>query len=138
MTFTARLIRQDDKERCAEWVTNNPDIPREDKRMVDYPSALTICVEKDGEAVVYVPLHLQLFIGFLGFNPEIHPKDKARALRCAMDAAKRLCNATQVREIHVATMPDYPMGKWAVKHGFKDSEKHDLYWEVGDVFRREL
>jgi len=126
-------MQESDIEKFSKWIVSNPDIPDEDKRMIPYPSALTICIEKDGEPIMYVPLHFQLFIGFLGFHPEMSPKDKAGALKAAMQAAKRLCNACQVKEIHVATKPEYPMGKWAMKHGFIDSNKNDLYWEVGNV-----
>lgn len=133
MKFTARLMNESDIEELSHWATDNPDIPQEDKRVLDYPSAITICVEKDGKPIMYAPLHFQLFIGFLGFEPDMPPTDKARALKEAMAAARRLCKAMQVREIHVATKSEYPMGKWALKHGFKDSEKNDLYLEVNSV-----
>jgi hypothetical protein len=128
--FTARLIQEQDLEQCAGWIVDNPDIPAEDKRVLKYPTVLTLTIEKDGVPCLHIPLHMQMFIGFLGFNPEMDAKDKAHALRCAMQAAKQICKAFNVPEIHVATKAEYPIGRWAMKHGFNDSGKNDLYLEV--------
>lgn len=131
--ITARLLRESDIEPFSEWATDNIDIPSEDKRMLGYPSALTIAVEEDGKPVFFIPLQIAVQIGFLNFSPELTPLDKARVLREGMKAAKGLCKALEISEIHVATKPKYPMGKWAIKHGFKDSGKNDLYLEVNHV-----
>ena len=131
--YTTRLMRRGDIEQLASWVVDNQDIPAEDKRMIVYPSTFTICVERNDWPVLFVPLHRTLSIGFLGFNPDADAKDKSYALRAAMQSAKNTCDAMKISEIHVATMPDYPMGKWAMKHGFKDSGKHDLYWGLTNV-----
>src|SRR5262249_25053749 len=118
----ARLARPSDAEAFAQWALNNPDIPAADIDAVANSTALTIVVEADGQPELYIPYIFSeteplLTIGYLGFRPGPAPRTKAKALKAILAATHRLQDHFDCK-VRVVTEPEYPMGKWALKHGF--------------------
>jgi hypothetical protein len=136
--FTVRLATAEDTELFAEWVASNPDIPTEDYKSLEYPTTITIVVEKEGQPIFFMPLYLSLNISFLGFKPDLTPKEKSIALQEMQRALINLGTGLGIRESHVFTKAEYPMGKWALKHDFVEREKDAFVLDLskkGDKMR---
>lgn len=117
-----RWATPDDAEAFASWASANTDIPRGDIDAVADSVCTTLVTEVDGHAELYIPLMWSkerplLTIGFLGFRPGQDPRTKARALKSMLSGVIRLQEHLGC-EVRVVTKAEYPMGKWALKHGF--------------------
>ena len=124
MNVTVRPAQPGDAESFAAWAANNPDIPQQDINAVrksEIPFVLV--VEIDGEAAMYMPLIPAVTIGYLGFRPDLAPRPKAKAMRAMLAALKEFMGALKISDTYVFTKAEYPMGKWALRNGFKPKEK---------------
>lgn len=121
--FNVRFAEPRDFESFAHWVSTNPDIPRDDTRILNYPRTLTLVFETNGAPVLFVPITPVYEVGFLGFKPDLDARTKAKALRMVIAALQKVMRETQVLETEVFTRAEYPIGKWATKHGFVERDK---------------
>jgi hypothetical protein len=120
---TVRLATPDDAPRFSEWATHNMDIPDEDIKAVERSTPLTLVVEVNGKPEMYLPLIPAMTIGYLGFNPDQDIRTRAVVLKEMRAALGRLQDELGINYAYVHTKAEYPMGKWAVKNGFKKTPK---------------
>ena len=121
--IAVRLATPEDSELFAQWATDNLDIPDEDINAVAKANTLTIVVEVDGKPEMYLPLIPAMTIGYLGFNPDQDVRTRAVVLREMRAALGRLQDELKLDYAYVHTKAEYPMGKWALKNGFKQTPK---------------
>lgn len=119
----ARWLEPRDFEKFAQWVSSNTDIPRDDTRILKYPRTLTMVFESDGAPILFVPITPVYEVGFLGFKPDLDARTKAKALRRVIETLNEVMLETQIPETEVFTRAEYPIGKWATKHGFVERDK---------------
>lgn len=127
---TCRLATPADADTFARWAAFNNDIPDNAVEAVINGVTLVLVAEVDGEPELYIPFIFseekpQLTIGYLGFRVGQDYRTKAKALKEMLAATKRLQEHFDC-EIRVITKAEYPMGKWALKHGF--TEKPDGFY----------
>jgi hypothetical protein len=119
-----RMAEEADAPSFAQWITSNPDIPQED---IDAVSAckipMVLVVEIDGQAEMFMPLLPAVTIGYLGFRPDSEPRKKATARRAMQRALKEFQSRLQIQDAYVFTKAEYPMGKWALRNGFRQKSK---------------
>jgi len=121
--ITVRLAAPEDAPLFASWATENMDIPDEDIKAVEKSNALVLIIEVDGKPEMYLPLIPAMTIGYLGFNPDQDIRTRAIVLREMRAALGRLQDELGIKYAYVHTKAEYPMGKWAVKNGFKKTPK---------------
>jgi hypothetical protein len=121
--ITVRLATPEDAPRFSEWATHNIDIPDEDIKAVERSTPLTLVVEVNGKPEMYLPLIPAMTIGYLGFNPDQDVRTRASALKSMLGALKSFQEHLGIEYAYVHTKAEYPMGKWAVKNGFKKTPK---------------
>jgi hypothetical protein len=121
MNVKIRMATEADAPAFAEWITNHPDIPQEDVKAVSACKIpMVLVVEIDGEAEMFMPLLPAVTIGYLGFRPGMDLRKKARSLRAMRKALEGFQRALQIPDAYVFTKAEYPMGKWALRNGFKE------------------
>lgn len=124
MDVKIRMATEADAPAFAEWATSNPDIPREDLEAVAACKIpMVLVVEIDGQAEMYMPLLPAVTIGYLGFRPDSEPRKKAVARRVMLKALEDSLEILQIPDAYVFTKAEYPMGKWALRNGFKQKSK---------------
>ena len=121
--ITVRPASPEDAELFATWAVQNNDIPDADIEAVAKSTPLTLVVEVDGKPEMYLPLIPAMTIGYLGFNPDQDVRTRAVVLREMRAALERLQDEWQIKYAYVHTKAEYPMGRWALKNGFKQTEK---------------
>lgn len=122
-TITVRLAAPEDAATFSAWATQNTDIPDEDIEAVQKSTPLTLVVEVDGKPEMYLPLIPAMTIGYLGFNPDQDVRTRATVLREMRAALANLQNTLGIEYAYVHTKAEYPMGRWALKNGFKQTPK---------------
>lgn len=120
---TTRLAKPEDAPAFVAWALGNPDIPEEDIDAVANSTPLTLVVEVNGQAEIYLPLIPAVTLGFLGFRPGQDVRTKSIALNALAVALQDLQRQLKINDAYVFTKAEYPMGKWALKHGFKTKDK---------------
>lgn len=124
MDVKIRMAEEADAPAFAEWATTTPDIPREDIEAVQRCAIpMVLVVEIDGQAEMYMPLLPAVTIGYLGFRPDSEPRKRATARRAMRRALEGFQKALQIPDAYVFTKAEYPMGKWALRNGFKQKSK---------------
>lgn len=124
MNVKIRMAEEADAPDFAEWATSNPDIPQEDLEAVAACKIpMVLVVEIDGEAELYLPLLPAVTLAFLGFRPGSSLRKKALALRAMRSALAGFQRELQIPDAYVFTKAEYPMGKWALRNGFKQKSK---------------
>jgi hypothetical protein len=121
--IAVRLAAPEDAASFAAWAAQNPDIPDEDIEAVQKSTPLTLVVEVDGKPEMYLPLIPAMTIGYLGFNPDQDVRTRATVLREMRAALANLQNTLGIEYAYVHTKAEYPMGRWALKNGFKQTPK---------------
>lgn len=117
---SVRLAKPEEAEMFAEWAIQNRDIPHADKYAVQRAKCpMTLVVEIGGKPELFMPLLPAVTIGFLGFRPDQHPETKVNALKAMKGALRELQVNLGIEDAYVFTRPEYSMGKWALKNGFK-------------------
>jgi hypothetical protein len=116
-----RLAEPADAEEFSKWIGENTQIDDSDKLAAtkkQNPTVLWFAAEKDGVVQAFAPLYLQMILPHLGFNPDADGRDKLRAMEVLIDGVSALAVQFGIREIMTMSREDYPVAKWAVKHGF--------------------
>lgn len=121
--ITARFSTPADAPAFAQWALDNPDIPSEDIDAVANGAPMTLVIEVDGKPELYMPLIPAVTIGYLGFRPDQDARTKAIALQAMRAELQRFLNTLKISDAYVFTKAEYPMGKWALKNGFKPKAK---------------
>lgn len=131
-----RLATPTDAAAFSTWIVNNPDILKADIEAVANAVTLTLAVDVDDAPELFIPFMFSpteavLTIGFLGFRPGQNRRTKAVALKAMLTYTTRLRDHLGCA-VRVVTKAEYPMGKWALKHGF--TQKQDgFYLENSNV-----
>lgn len=129
-----RFATPEDAPAFAEWAASNPDIPREDLEALQRcATPLTLVVEIDGKAEMYMPLLPAVTIAFLGFRPGQDLRKKATALREMRKALRRFQKQLQIPDAYVFTKAEYPMGRWALRNGFRQKLNDGFTLENNNV-----
>ena len=124
--YTVRFGKPEEAKEFARWAIENDKIPHMDVVSVlkeNNPTAVYLVIEKEGTPILYVPIYAQVNVGFLGFNPDIKGKARLAALGELKESLKNFAKSFGINEITVQTSPDYPVGKWALKHGFREEKR---------------
>jgi len=132
-TWTFRLAAEEDSSDFADWTLNNNKIPRKDIVAImgeNNPTAKSFVIEHKGKVALYAPFYCQLNLGFIGFNPEVTGKERLKALEKMLWCAAEFAYDHGIREITVQTSKDYPIGKWALKHGFEPESRTTFKFRV--------
>jgi hypothetical protein len=118
-----RLMQKEDVVMFSEWAVKNFGIPAEDHEAVGKTAGMTLVVEDESGPIMSMPVYLANVIGFLNFRPGISHMQRARAMKQMLEGFKALNQTAGIEDSLVFTEPDYPMGKWALKHGFQKTKK---------------
>lgn len=130
-----RFAEEKDSEAFAKWAVENPQIPQRDmlaSLKSNNPTCVTLVVEKDGVPVLFAPIYCQINVAFLGFNPELEGKIRLQAMEAMQKCIAAFATLHGVREITVQTAKDYPVAKWAVKHGFKPEARQTFKFHIDE------
>lgn len=131
---TVRFATPDDMPLFTKWAVDNTDIPQTDLDAVAKSKVpLILVVEVDDQPEMYMPLLPAVTIGYLGFRPGANPREKAVALKTMKKALRALMDTLSIEDAYVFTKAEYPMGKWALKNGFKQKEKDGFTLERAHV-----
>jgi hypothetical protein len=124
-----RLAAPADAENFAKWVAMNPLIEASDvvaAQKTANPTVIYFAVENpDGVVVTFAPVYVQALISHLGFNPDATPEDRKIALQFGLNGIIEFFALYGIREIVTLSKEGYPVGKWALSHGF-DLEPRQL------------
>jgi hypothetical protein len=126
----------DDAEAFAKWVENNSQIESADFTAAskqNNPSVLCFVVEKDGVAVAFAPVYFSLALAHLAFNPKADGRDKLEAMQRLLNGTVAFAVQFGIREITTLSKEDYPVAKWAVKHGFDLESRQLLKFDINKV-----
>lgn len=126
-----RFANSEDAVPFAEWAANNEDIPRKDiESAMAAPGLATLVVEIDGTPILYVPLYAVLNIAYLGFNPAARRTQRLVAMDAMLKALEEFARQNKISEVQTLSKEEYPIAKWAIKHGFKVDSRNPLTFEV--------
>jgi hypothetical protein len=125
-----RLAEPADAEAFTQWTLSNPQIDPKDieaAKKENNPTVIYFAAENaEGQVVAFAPVYLQMILAHLVFNPDAAGKDKLRAMQFLLNGAVLVAIQHGVREIVTLSKENYPVAKWAVKHGF-DLEPRQLF-----------
>ena len=131
--YTFRFAAPDDSDKFLKWAMENDKIPFRDILTgvkENNPTAVALVIEKDGEPVLFAPVYAQINLSFLGFNPDVKGKTRLKALESLKSVLCAFAEGYGINEITVQTSPDYPVGQWALKHGFKEEPRQTFKLNV--------
>lgn len=134
--LTFRFAQPSDAESFIKWATENPKIPKKDilaSMKANNPTSVVLVIEKNGEPVLFAPIYCQINLAYLGFNPECEAKDRLKALSALQWVIAGFAFEHGVHEVTVQTSKDYPVGKWALKHGFKEESRQTFTMRVTPI-----
>ena len=118
-----------DAEAFAQYVIDNPQIELQDivgANKKNNPTVMYVVAEKDGVPVAFAPIYLQVALAHLAFNPDVNGKDKLAAMQVLLNGTVSYALGLGVREITTLSKEEYPVAKWAMKHGF-DLESRQVF-----------
>ena len=125
-----RLAEPTDAEAFAEWTLSNPQIDPKDieaAKRKNNPTVLYFVAEdSEGRVIAFAPLYWQMVLAHLVFNPEAEGKDRLHAMQVLLKGAIVQAAQIGIREIVTLSKENYPVAKWAVKHGF-DLEPRQIF-----------
>lgn len=131
-----RLAVPSDAESFAKWASENPQVDAEDLlagTKTKNPTALMFAAEKDGVVVAFGPVYMMAMLSHLGFNPDAEDKDKLRALQIMIDGVSAFAVQYGIREIGTLSKKQYPIARWAVKHGFEEDERQVFRLKLNEI-----
>lgn len=117
---TVRFANADDTELFAKWVNENTDITEADKKVLKYPTTITMVIEEDGHPILFMPLALSFLISFLAFKPSLQAREAVEAVQAALEGLTNLGNSTGVCEVYVFPKPQCPLKKWTLQNNFNE------------------
>ena len=125
-----RLAGPDDAEAFTQWTLANPQIDPKDieaaKKKNNPTTVYFVAENAEGQVVAFAPVYLQRILAHLVFNPDADGKDKLRAMDFLLKGTVLFAIQEGVREVVTLSKEDYPVAKWAVKHGF-DLDPRQLF-----------
>lgn len=119
--LTVRIANENDAEPFAQWISESTQIPFEDVQasLKEFnPTSVTLVIECDGKVLLFAPTYAVALLGFIGFNPEADGRERVKALDAIKKAAQTFWGMHGVTTIATLSREDYPVAKWALKHGF--------------------
>jgi hypothetical protein len=131
-----REARPADANAFAEWVNGNPLIDPKDVTAAakkNQPTVLYFVAEKDGIPVAFAPVYLQLAVAHMAFDPDAAGKDKLEAMQRLLNGTVAFAVQFGIREITTLSKEEYPVAKWAVKHGFEIEPRQLLKFDINKV-----
>lgn len=134
-----RLAEPSDAEAFSRWSAENPQIDAADLlagTKEKNPTVLFFVVEKEGVVVSFAPLYLQFALPHLGFNPEADGKDKLTALQMLIDGVSGIAVQYGLREIVTLSKPEYPVARWALKHGFEMDSRQQFKMDLNHTLEQ--
>lgn len=120
--ITLRIANENDAEPFSRWIAESTQIPFEDVQasLKEFnPTSVTLVIECDGKVLLFAPTYAVALLGFIGFNPEAEPRERVKALEAIKRAAQAFWGMHGVTTIATLSREDYPVAKWAAKHGFE-------------------
>lgn len=124
-----RFAEADDSRPFAEWVNNNPLIAEEDitaSLKANNPTSVTLVIEDESGVKMFASGYCQFHIAHLAYNPETDGKERLRAMAMMQKAIAAFSRLHGINEVTVSTYEDYPVAKWAMKHGFEVEPRQTL------------
>ena len=134
--FGFRLAKPEDATAFAEWVANNPQIDARDIQAAQSktnPTVLYFVATKDDVPVAFAPLHCVAMLDHLAFNPESEGRDRLKALQTLIDGCTAFFVQLGIREIQTLTKEEYPVGAWALKHGFEKDDRETFRMDINKL-----
>jgi hypothetical protein len=134
--LTFRFAQPSDAESFTRWAVENPKIPHKDilaSMKANNPTSTVLVIEENGVPILFAPFYCQMNLAYLGFNPEYEGKIRLKALNALQWAIASFAYEFGVREVTVQTSKDYPVGKWALKHGFKEENRQTFTMRVTPI-----
>jgi len=131
-----RLATPADASAFAKWVAENPQIDPRDiaaAQSKTNPTVLYFVATKDGAPVAFAPLHCVAMLDHLAFDPESEGRDRLKALQTLIDGATAFFVQFGVREIQTLTKEEYPVGAWALKHGFEKDDRETFRMDINKL-----
>lgn len=127
--WSFRLAEPADAPAFAKWVAENPQIDPQDVNAAlkeNNPTVLYFCATKDGVPVAFAPLFCSMTLAHLAFDPASEGRDRLRAMKTLIEGVTAFAVQYGIREITTLTREEYPVGAWALKHGF-DKDSRELF-----------
>ena len=131
-----RLAEPRDAAAFTKWSLSNRLIDPADREAgtkKKNPTVVYFAVEHDGVVVSFAPLHCQMVLDFLVFNPDANVKDRKQAMQMLMDGVSAFAVHFGVREIVTMSKEKYPIARWALKNGFKADDRQQLKWNLNEI-----
>ena len=131
--WAVRFAESTDAEAFAAWVKENPQIDYADVQTAlskNNPTAMYFVVTKDGKPITFAPIYLQAVLAHLAFPLDADGRDKLRALQMLTDAVAGFAVQYGIRSIMTLSKEEYPVAKWALKHGFELESRQALILDI--------
>jgi hypothetical protein len=126
-----------DADAFAKWVENNSLIDPKDVTAAakkNQPTVLYFVVEKDGVPVAFAPVYVQLAVAHMAFDPDAAGRDKLEAMQRLLNGTAAFANEFGIREIVTLSQENYPVARWALKHGFDLEPRQLLKFDLNKIF----
>jgi N-acetylglutamate synthase-like GNAT family acetyltransferase len=114
--MNVRMATPEDAEKMAEWIQRTPNNGF-DPAIADYPGLMVLVVEKDGEPIMYLPVHPVLCIESVACKPGISGREYIEALLQVKSATEHIARQNGIREIYTSSVYE-PMAKTLRRHGY--------------------
>jgi hypothetical protein len=133
--WNLRLAEPKDAQSFADWAAHNPQIDAADLAAgltKNNPTVLTFVAEKDGVPVWFAPVYLAGVLAHMCPNPEVDGLDRLRGLQVMTDGVMAFMAQFGIREIQTQTKLDYPIARWAMRHGFEFDGRETLKLDINE------
>jgi len=134
-----RMAQPSDAEAFSRFVAENPQIDAQDVAAASKdknPTVVYFVVEKDGVAVAFAPLYCSMTLAHLGLNPDARADDKMQALKMLIDGVSAFAVQYGVREITTLSKEEYPIARWAKRHGFDVDSRQLLRLDLNKILEQ--
>lgn len=101
-----------------------------DPGIVQYPSLLTIAIDRDAETIAYVPFHPVVVIESLAHKPDVSPRENAIGMIKAEAEILRIARAKGIAECWWMCA-DESLVEFALNHGYEEVKTKVLRKKVG-------
>lgn len=115
----ARKSRAEDVREMAEWLARNAANNRLDVDVLGYPATETLCAERGGTTLLYVPVQSCLILESIGPNPKATDAEIAMSLDRIVSTAVFAARGLGHGELRF-DCSDQRTFKFAQRHGFEE------------------